>query len=87
MVETIKTDVDRPLLVSKLKRSSIFKKSIRNFLLLSKPRLVYLDPLISSLPFFKFSKQNVMYFGVKHVETRPNFLHELATFLKYHMSY
>ena len=27
-----------------------------------------------------------MYFGHKHVETVPNCSHELATFLKYHMS-
>ena len=26
-----------------------------------------------------------MYFGHKHIETGPNYLHELATFLKYHM--
>ena len=26
-----------------------------------------------------------MYFGHKHVETRPNCSHKLATFLKYHM--
>ena len=26
-----------------------------------------------------------MYFGHKHVETGPNCLHELATFVKYHM--
>ena len=26
-----------------------------------------------------------MYFGHKHVETEPNFSHELSTFLKYHM--
>ena len=26
-----------------------------------------------------------MYLGYKHVETEPNFVHELATFLKYHM--
>ena len=26
-----------------------------------------------------------MYFGRKRVETGPNFLYELATFLKYHM--
>ena len=26
-----------------------------------------------------------MYFEYKHVETKPNCSHELATFLKYHM--
>ena len=26
-----------------------------------------------------------MYFGHKHVETGPNYSHELSTFLKYHM--
>ena len=26
-----------------------------------------------------------MYYGHKHVETGPNCLHELATFLKYHI--
>ena len=28
-----------------------------------------------------------MYFVVKHVETGPSCSHELATFLKYHMTY
>ena len=39
------------------------------FFLFFKPKVVYLRPLLSSLPFPKFWKQNVMNFGHKHVET------------------
>ena len=53
------------------------------FFPLLKPKVVYLRSVLSSLPFLKFFKQNFMNFGHKHVETGPNFLHELATFLKY----
>ena len=53
--------------------------------LLSKPKVVYLRPFSSSLPFPKFWKKNLMYFGHKHVESGPSCSHKLATFLKYHM--
>ena len=56
-----------------------------NFFLLSKQKVVYLLPFSCSLPFFKFQKQNFMYFGHKHVETRPSYPHGMATFLKYYM--
>ena len=34
----------------------------------SEPKVVYLRPFLSSLPFKKFWKENLMYFGLKHVE-------------------
>ena len=36
---------------------------------ISKLKLMYLRPFLSSLRFPKFWKQNFMYFGHKHVET------------------
>ena len=36
--------------------------------------------------FPRFRKQNLRYFGRKDVETGPSGSHELATFLKYHMT-
>ena len=57
---------------------------VENFLLL-KPKIVYLGPFSSFLPFPKFCKQNLVYFGHKNGETGPSCLHKLATFLKYHM--
>ena len=71
----------RLLLVSKFKKSLILAKNIRKFVSLSKQKVVYLRPFLSSLLFPKF-----IYFGNKHVETGPNCSHELATFLKYYMS-
>ena len=85
MVEKIKTDVDRLLLVSKLQKSSILAKYIGTFVSLLKSNVVNLHPFLSSLKFLNFWKQHFMYFGHKHVEIKPIFSHELATFLKYHM--
>ena len=85
MVENMKTDIDRLLLVSKLIKSSILLKYIGNFFSFSNPKVVYIRPFLSSLPFPKFWKENFMYFSHKRVETGPNCSHELATFLKYHM--
>ena len=39
-----------------------------NLFLISKPKVVYLHPFLSSLTFPKFWKQNFMYFGHKHVQ-------------------
>ena len=39
-----------------------------NFFSFFKPKVVYLLPLLSSLPFPKFWKQNFMNFGHEHVE-------------------
>ena len=36
------------------------------------------------MPFLKFWEQNCNYSGHKHVETGPNYSHQLVTFLKYH---
>ena len=80
----MKTGVDRLFSVSKMKKSSIVGKYIGNFFLTSKPKVVYLRPFLFSLPFPEFWKQNVMYFGSKHVETGPNCSQELATFIKYY---
>ena len=85
MAKKIKTDVDRLLLVSKLKKRSIIAKYIGIFFSLSKPKVVYLRPILSSLPFPKFKKQYFMYFEHKRIETGTKCLHELATFLKYHI--
>ena len=84
MVDKIKTDVDRLLLVSKMKKSPISQNITTNFFSLSKPKVAYLRPFLS-LPFTKFWKQNFVYFEHKHIETRPNFSHEIRYFLKYHM--
>ena len=85
MVEKMKTDVDEVLLVPKLKKGQIQQNILENFHLFSKPKVVYLHPFLSSLPFSKFWKPNLMYFGPKHVETGSNYSHELVTFLQYHM--
>ena len=58
---------------------------MQNIFFLSKPKVVYLRPFSSSLPFPKFRKKNVMYFVHKHVESGPSCLHKLVTFLKYHI--
>ena len=53
---------------------------------LSKPKVVYLRPFLSSLSFSNVWKQILMFFGRKHLETEQCFLHELTCFLKYDMS-
>ena len=85
MLERMKTDVDRLLLVSKFRKSSSLAKYIGNFFPFSKPKVVYVRPFSSSLTFQKFWKQRFVYFGHKHLETGPNYSYELATLLKYHM--
>ena len=85
MVEKIKTDVDRLLLDLKFKKSSILAKYIGIFCSFSKPEVLYLRPFVSFLPFHKFWEQNFMYFAHNHVETGPNYSHEIPNFLKYHM--
>ena len=50
----MKMGVDRLLLVSNMKKSSILGKYIGNCFLLSKPKVVDLRPFLSSLPFLKF---------------------------------
>ena len=84
-VKKIQTDLYSLYLVSKIKKSSISQNILESFFLLSKPKVDYLRPFSSSLPFLKFWKQNLMYFGHKNVETWPNCSHKLATYLKYHM--
>ena len=85
MAEKIKTDVNRLLMVSKMKKSSISQNILTNFCLWSIPKVVYLRPFLSSLPFSKFWKNFFMYCAHKHVETGPNSSHEIPNFLKYHM--
>ena len=85
MVKKIKTDVDRLLLVLKMKNVQ-FKQNISElFFSLLKPKVIYLRLFLSSLPSPKFWKQNLMNFEHKHVETGPSCPHELATFHKYDM--
>ena len=40
----------------------------KKFFLLLKPKVVHLRPFLSSLPFSKFRKENLMYFSHKHVD-------------------
>ena len=54
--------------------SSVSQNILEIIFSLSKPKVVYLRPFLSSLPFLKFLKQNLMYFRHKHVETGPNYL-------------
>ena len=86
MLDKIKTDVDRLLLILIMKKKfvDIFCE-IELFFSFSISKVVYLRPFLFYLPFPKFWKQNFMYFAHKHVETRTNCSHKLATFLKYHM--
>ena len=69
MVEKIKTDVDRLLLILILKKNFRYILLKLNFFSLSKPKVVYLRPFLSSLPSPKFWKVNFMYFRHKHVKT------------------
>ena len=57
MVEKMKTDVDRLLLVLKIetKFSKYFVKL--NFFSFSKPNAAYLRPFLASLQFLKFKKK------------------------------
>ena len=80
-------DIDRLLLVSKFKRSSILAKYIGKFFFIVKTKsslspFIFIIPTISQILKTKF----YAFFKGKHRETGPNFLHELATFFKYHMS-
>ena len=57
----IKADVERLLLVWRMEIGSILAKYMELFLSLAKSKVVYSYP--------KFRKQNLMYFGRKHVES------------------
>ena len=72
MVEKMKTDADKLLLV--LKMEKFFKKYFvkLNCFSFSKPNVVYLRLFSSSLPFLKVLKQNFTYFVHKHVEMNNN---------------
>ena len=58
-----------------MKKISILAKSMEILILLSKLKVVFLCPVLSSLPFPTFWKRNFMYFGRRHVETEPSHLH------------
>ena len=45
-----------------------------NFFSIWKPKVVYLHPFVSFLPFPKFLKENFMYFSHKHVKWNSTFL-------------
>ena len=85
MVDNIKTDVDRLLLVSKMKKKfvDIFCEIELFFIFETKSCLSTSVFIISA--FLKFFKQNFMYLAHKHVETGLNCSHEIPNFLKYHM--
>ena len=59
--EKIELDVDKLLLISKVKKSSISAKYIGKVFSLLKSKIVYLRPFSSSLTFTKFCKKNSMY--------------------------
>ena len=80
IVEKIKLDIDRLLLVTKMKKSSILTKYTEKLFYIIKTKI------LSSLPFLKLWKHRFMYFRHKHVETGLNCSHEVSIFLKYHMS-
>ena len=65
----MKTEADKLLLVLRTKRIFPINFAKIEFFSIYKPQVVYLRPFVSSQPFPKFSKQNYMYFGYKHVET------------------
>ena len=83
IVEKMKTDVDRLLLVSKMKKSSILGKYIRDFLFIIKTK----SSLSTSVFIFVTISQilKTKCYVHKHVGTGPNCSHELTTFIKYHM--
>ena len=67
MIEKIKTYANRLLLFLIMKKKfSIYFSKIELFSI-SKPKVVYQSPFLSSLPFFKFWKENFIYFRDKHV--------------------
>ena len=77
-------NVDRLLLVSKLKKSSILAKYSENLFCIVKTKSslftsVFIFSTISQILNRKF----YVLFRHKHVETRPNCLRKLDTFLKY----
>ena len=86
MVKKVKTEVDRLLLVPKIKESSILAKYIGILLFLIKTKSSLSTSVFTRvfIYFAKFRKQYFMYFGYKGVESEPNYSHLLATFLKYH---
>ena len=70
MVEKIKTDLDRLLLILTMKKSfPMYSDGIELFSI-SKPKVVYFSPFLSTLPSQKFRNENPMYFRHKHVETQ-----------------
>ena len=87
MLEMIKTNVDRLLLVPKLKKSSILAKYIGECFLIVETKSslspsVFMFSVISQILKIKFY---VLYFRYKNVETGANCSHKIAAFLKYHM--
>ena len=79
MVDKIKTDANRQLLVWKILKSSILANSIRNLFFIIKNKSS-ICPFLSSLSFSKFRIQNLMHFGRKYAETRPSCSQNLVTF-------
>ena len=85
MVEKMKTDVDRQLLVWKMQKSTILEKSIGNifFIIKIKSRLSSSVFIITSI--HQIFEIKFMHYVRKHLKIGSAFSHELATFLKYHM--
>ena len=69
MVEKIKMDVGRLLLVLPIKKNFRYILLKLNFYSISKPKVVYLHPFSFYLPFSKFYKGNFMYLRHGHVDT------------------
>ena len=87
IVEKLKEEVDRQLLVQKIEKSSILAKSMQNIFLLSKPKVVYLRPFSSSLPFPKFWKQKLMYFGHNSLNLNKSNFHWLNQWFAFSLIY
>ena len=69
MVEKIKTEVDRVLLVLNMKKNfPIYFTKIELFLNFETESSLSI-PVLPYIPFFKFWKENFIYFKHKHVET------------------
>ena len=60
------------------------KNVLEIFFSLSKPKVVYVHFYLM-YHFPKFVEQDFMYFVPRPMETGINYLHELTTFLKYHV--
>ena len=62
-------DVDRPLLLLKMKKMFRYILLRLNFFTILKLKVIYLRPFLTFLSFPKIWKENFMYLSHKYVET------------------